>query len=41
MAASGVTDELASLEQARARLEAALAGDEHASSCDIHLAGRR
>ena len=29
MAASGVTDELASLEQARARLEAALAGDEH------------
>jgi hypothetical protein len=29
VAASGVTDELASLEQARARLEAALAGDEH------------
>jgi hypothetical protein len=29
VAASGVTDELASLEQARARLETALAGDEH------------
>jgi hypothetical protein len=29
VAASGVTDELASLEQARARLEAALADDEH------------
>ncbi len=29
MAASGVTDELTSLELARARLEAALAGDEH------------
>jgi len=29
VAASAVTDELASLEQARARLEAALAGDEH------------
>ena len=29
MATSGVTDELTSLQQARARLEAELAGDEH------------